>query len=65
MLKLKFEEKQFEKLADIISDIAAIAFASVAVPAFIDRPNPPGALAGLLVAFSFWILSLFIIKFKG
>ena len=58
----RLNSEQFAKLSDIASDIGAIAFASVAIPAFTEKPNYLGASVGLVTAIFFWYWSLKIIK---
>jgi len=58
----KFTDEQFKKLADIMSDIAAISFASVALPAFTDKRSFWGVFLGLSAACIMWLSSLLIIK---
>ena len=62
---IKFSNEQFDKLGDIFADIGAICFASVVLPAFIEKFNPLGGLVGLFCAGFFWYTSLIIIKQKS
>lgn len=64
MLLPKLSDDQLDKLSDIASDIAIVAFASVALPAILDRLDVSIMATGFLSAVSFWIFSLLILKVK-
>lgn len=51
---------RLNRLAEICSDIAQIALASVVLPFLLDKFNLQMVLLGLITALSFWILSLFL-----
>lgn len=56
------QHAQFQKLADISADIGQVALASIAIPFFLDSYHPLVALLGVAVSFTFWTLSLLLIK---
>ena len=60
----KLNDAQLNKLADITSEVAIVAMASVAVPAIFERPDLGTLASGSIIAFFFWSLSLWILKNK-
>lgn len=62
MLMKKLNNGQVDKLADISSEIGLVAFASVVLPAILDRWNTIEVVIGTLFAFLFWAISLWLLK---
>ena len=56
------QHAQLQKLADISADIGQVALASIVIPFFIDKYQPLVAFLGVIVAATFWILSLLLIQ---
>lgn len=64
-IKVKLNQKQWQKLSDITSDIAQVALASVVFPSLFDRLEPLFVVLGTAVSFVYWILSMAILKKNG
>lgn len=65
-MKFKFDElnhDQIKQLANVNADIAQGLFISVAIPALLDRFDPILITSGLALAFLFWTLSIFQLKY--
>jgi hypothetical protein len=62
MLKVKFTDARFNKLADIISNIGLVTFGSVVLPATLDRFNLLMILIGTGLSVILWIMSLWLVK---
>ncbi|OGH17616.1 MAG: hypothetical protein A2868_03995 [Candidatus Levybacteria bacterium RIFCSPHIGHO2_01_FULL_40_15b] len=56
----RLSDNRIEKLSDIISDIALISLASVALPAALDRFDVIKLLAGGILSVFFWIISIWL-----
>jgi len=61
-MRIKFNEKQLEKLSDISSDIALVALASVVLPATLDSFSLVRIILGMTFTFLFWIISVILRK---
>ncbi|MFH1564284.1 MAG: hypothetical protein ABIC82_00305 [bacterium] len=58
----RLSDKQVSKLADISSDIAILALASVVLPAILDRYDLFSALIGLWVTLFCWLISIWLLN---
>lgn len=61
----ELNDNQIAKLADVVSDIALVALASVALPAVLERLHIFLAIAGVIAALLLWIMSLWLLKSKN
>ena len=59
---MAFTAVQTKKIADILADIAQVAFASIALPFFLDQYKPAIALSGAGIALLFWIASVYLVN---
>ena len=61
----KLNHTQIAKLADMSSEVAIVALASIALPAILERVHIFLAIAGIIVALLLWIMSLWLLKIKN
>ncbi len=54
---------KLNKLSNITSDIAQVAFASVVVPFLLDNFNLELVILGLATSIAFWILSIYLARY--
>lgn len=62
MIRLRFNRRQLDKLADIFSDIGLVIFASMVIPYLFDRINLNMLILGLVATLISWTISLNIKK---
>lgn len=60
----KLNDAQLNKLADITSEVALVALASVVLPAIFEEPSFITIILGIAVTAFLWLLSLWILKNK-
>jgi len=61
---LQFSEKQFDKLADIASNIGFLTLGSVILPATMNYFQIARVIGGIFATIFFWTISLILIKSK-
>lgn len=59
---IRLTDKQLDKLADIASDTAIVALASVVLPAILDKSNFISGLIGIWVTLFCWPISLWLLE---
>ncbi len=57
-MRTKVSNSKWNKIADIFSDIAQIFFASVVLPAVLDRFDSKLLISGLIASLVCWITSV-------
>jgi len=62
LVKIKFTDKQLEKIADLLGDIGLIAIVSIVIPTLIDKFKLTYFIWGLIVVVFVWFMSLKIIS---
>ncbi len=62
MTEIKLNRKQAGKLSDIISDLGLVSMASVVLPAALDKIDSIRVVLGLLIALTFWMVSLRLMR---
>ncbi|MBA3724119.1 MAG: hypothetical protein H0W89_04510 [Candidatus Levybacteria bacterium] len=62
MRTIRLTRKQSGKLSDIISDLGLVSMASVVLPAALDKIDTIRVLLGLLIALTFWMVSLRLMR---
>ena len=58
----RFTKSQLKKIADIISDIGLIIFASFVIPSVLNQASFLWIFIGLLLTLTLWLISIRIIK---
>ncbi len=61
-MRLKLNDKQVEKIADLWGDVGLIMLASVAIPSFLDKFKVSTVSLGILAAVFCWILCIRLLK---
>jgi len=60
--KIKFSHSQFNKLADIASNLGFVALTSLAIPIWQNTNNANKLIIAVLLSFLCWAISLLLIK---
>lgn len=64
-MKIKLDEKQFDKLSDLSLGLGQIFFGSTVLPYIIpalDKPPVAVLIFGIVAAFGLWIFALWIVR---
>jgi len=61
-MKFKLNDKQLEKIADLVGDMGLIVLASVAIPSFFDKFNLWVVVVGIMASIFCWALSVRLLK---
>jgi len=56
----KLNQKQIEKLSDVVSDSAIVSLASIAFPAILDRLDVRRLILGGILTLALWIISIWL-----
>lgn len=60
MVVRELNQKQIEKLSDIIADIGVVGFASVVIPAAFDKFDIADIILGVIAALLLFVISLWL-----
>lgn len=62
MPDIKLNQRQFDKLSDIFSDIALVTLASIVLPSVIDKLDMNRLILGAISTILLWLTSLLLRK---
>jgi hypothetical protein len=60
LMRLKFNDKQITRIADIYADLGQILTASLVIPFLLEKKNYLSVVISLIFSFCFWGLSIYI-----